>query len=100
MDFLKFPTTTIDSQGALVLRKALNRIPYAIYGKVKAILLFGAPMKTMTFPEALRGVILSTCHDDDPLCYGIPIPVLGHLTYWRDVGTASAWVLYKLLSGR
>ncbi|KIJ51184.1 carbohydrate esterase family 5 protein, partial [Sphaerobolus stellatus SS14] len=84
------------SQGALVLRKALNLISHNVYRKFAAIVLFGAPMKTMAFPEELRSRILSICHVDDPLCHGIPIPVLGHLTYWRDVGMAALWVFYRL----
>ena len=44
------------------------------------------------FPQQQSGNILSICHRDDPLCHGIPLPILGHLTYLRDVGRVASWI--------
>ncbi|KAI9166290.1 Cytochrome P450 monooxygenase iccF [Paramyrothecium foliicola] len=77
------------SQGAHVMRLASERLPQALYHKIKALVVFGDPgLKAgWEFPEALRSKLLQNCADGDPVCMDAPC-FYYHFTYifpeWID----------------
>ncbi|KAF8243167.1 cutinase [Wilcoxina mikolae CBS 423.85] len=84
------------SQGAQVTHKAAARIPTALHARIHAIVLFGDPYDGDAFPGALNSKVRTWCHNDDPICDGLPFPIGGHLTYAEDAPAAAQWVASKV----
>ncbi|KAF8242629.1 alpha/beta-hydrolase [Wilcoxina mikolae CBS 423.85] len=84
------------SQGAQVTHKAMARIAATLSTKVAGIVLFGNPDNGQPFPGVLKKNVLTFCNLDDPICFGIPLPILGHQKYKTHTAKAAAWVTGKV----
>ncbi|KAF8247822.1 cutinase, partial [Wilcoxina mikolae CBS 423.85] len=84
------------SQGAQVTHKAVARIAATLSTKVAGIVLFGDPDNDQPFPGVPKKNVLTFCNLDDPICFGIPLPILGHQKYKKDAVKAAAWVAGKV----
>jgi cutinase len=91
------------SQGASVMRLAVESLPEEIYPKIKALVMFGDPSLRSgdEFPEALQDRLLENCAPGDMVCEAGSSCFYYHLTYifpqWID---PSVEFLAKGLSGK
>ncbi|KAK3896591.1 alpha/beta-hydrolase [Staphylotrichum tortipilum] len=76
------------SQGASVMHSAAKEIPLVLYGRIKAIVMFGDPALRLgevlsRFPVGLNGKVLEVCAAGDPVCDPNGTCTFYHLTYIR-----------------
>jgi cutinase len=87
----------ISSDGAVVGGPITETIPAAIEPKVKAVLLFGNPIRaigrTVTGTYASR--TLDKCANGDPVC-GAGVDPLAHLTYGNNADEAATFAAGRL----
>ncbi|KAF8533896.1 hypothetical protein BDD12DRAFT_897510 [Trichophaea hybrida] len=79
-----------------ITHKAVARIAATLSTKVAGIVLFGDPDNGQPFPGVLKKNVLTFCNVDDPICFGIPLPILSHQKYKTDAVKAAAWVAGKV----
>jgi cutinase len=86
----------ISSDGALVGGPITATIPGSIEPRVKAVLLFGNPIRAVgrKVTGTYQGRTLDTCASGDPIC-GAGSNILAHLSYGDDANTAAAFASSK-----
>lgn len=88
----------ISSEGALVGGRIVATIPAALAPRVKAVLLFGNPIRAIgrrvTGPYALR--TLDLCAAGDPVCQAGGNDVGAHLSYFANADAAAAFAAARV----
>jgi cutinase len=87
----------ISSDGAVVGGPITETIPAALEPRVKAILLFGNPIRAIgkSVTGTYQARTLDDCAQGDPVC-GNGIDATAHLSYGKDAGTAAAFAAARL----
>jgi cutinase len=87
----------ISSNGAVVGGAITETIPSAIEPKVKAVLLFGNPIRAIgrSVTGTYQARTLDLCATGDPVC-GNGVNVLAHLSYGSNAGQAATFAAARL----
>jgi cutinase len=85
------------SQGAQVTHHALESANAKTKEAVKAVVLFGDPLKGKKIPGIANDRIRTVCATGDTICWGIPVITISHMAYGAvDSVSAAAWVRSKI----
>ncbi|GAB3975195.1 cutinase family protein [Actinoallomurus acanthiterrae] len=87
----------ISSDGAVVGGPITETIPATIEPKVKAVLLFGNPIRAIgrSVTGTYQARTLDLCASGDPVC-GAGTNILAHLSYGGDAGQAATFAAARL----
>ncbi|KAI1004939.1 hypothetical protein K3495_g3280 [Podosphaera aphanis] len=83
------------SQGAQVVHKAADSLPPDMASKVKAVVLFGDPLKGTSFKSIDQSKVQTICKPDDDICKGGTLILPAHLSYGQDANEAAKFVMDK-----
>ncbi|MGI8332564.1 cutinase family protein [Actinomadura scrupuli] len=86
----------VSSEGALVGGKITETIPASIEPRVKAVLVFGNPIRPLrSITGTYKSRTLDKCASGDPVC-GNGVNVLAHLSYGGDANEAATFAAARL----
>jgi hypothetical protein len=88
------------SQGAMVVRGAVKKLPQNVRNKISSLVTFGDPSRILNpYPGNLKDKSRVFCKSDDPVCLFKGSGVGSHLSYGTDANTAAKFVAQEFKTG-
>ncbi|KAK7534701.1 cutinase-domain-containing protein [Phyllosticta citribraziliensis] len=84
------------SQGAQLVHKAGSSIASSTAAQVKAVVVFGDPLKGQAIKNIDSGIVKTYCHEGDEVCSGTFVITQAHLTYGDDTPDAASFIKGKV----
>ncbi|KAK8244715.1 cutinase, partial [Phyllosticta capitalensis] len=84
------------SQGAQLVHKAGASIASSTASKVKAVVVFGDPLKGKAIKNIDSSIVKTYCHTGDEVCDGTFVITQAHLTYGNDTPDAATFIKGKV----